>query len=104
MTDRARRNRRIEVRLSAQQVRRLDVLAARDGLDAEEAALRALEVGLNVLSSGGPQDRLRRLEALAHLGAIRGEIENLHGAYGGDLVAEDRAARATRQEAAWPKA
>jgi uridylate kinase len=103
LSDESPRARRIRVTLSMLQVQRLEELATREDIDVREMAQRALEVGIEVLSSGGLLQRLRRTEAAAHLAAIRHEAQDLHGVYTGDPVAECRASRRAALEATWPR-
>lgn len=100
--DQSARAGRIRVSLSAPQIERLEEEARREGVDIVEMARRALEVGIEVLSTGGGVERLRRAEAVAHLAAIRHEARNLQGVYAGDLVAECREIRRAAMEATWP--
>ena len=55
--DQSARAGRIRVSLSAPQIERLEEEARREGVDIVEMARRALEVGIEVLSTGGGVER-----------------------------------------------
>lgn len=92
---------RAQILLTPRQRRRIEHLARSEGRKLAEVTRQAIEIGLNALE-GQTDEALRKdLAALAELRRMRHELQEKHGVYQGDPVAEAREEREKQMERVW---
>jgi len=92
---------RAQILLEPEQHRSLQEIARRKGQSISEVAREVIRLGLKVLETDTDALWQARLVALEKLNQIRGQIQEEHGIYQGDLIAEARAERQNQVNEIW---
>jgi len=84
---------RAQILLEPEQHEMLQEIARREGHSISEVARAVIRLGLKVIENDSDAVWYARREALKNLNLIRQQIQEEHGVYQGDIIAEARAER-----------
>jgi predicted DNA-binding protein len=92
---------RAQILLEPEQHQALQQIARREGRSLSDVAREVIQAGLDARQSDSEETWNRRRQAMQKLRQIREAVQQVHGIYEGNLIAEVRAIREEQAEEVW---
>ena len=92
---------RAQILLEPEQHQALQQIAKREGRSLSDVAREVIQAGLDARQSDSEETWNKRKQAMRILTQIREAVQQAHGIYEGNLVAEARAIREEQAEEVW---